>query len=385
MRILIWCGVFSEGGGGRLLLNLIPAIARQPDIELVRVVAATGTGLKERMAGKIPSNVEVIYFDHDIVRGQRFAGDCHVVYYFWPHSLPYQFFNRPTICTFHDATVLDFVPPFLNGSQIREYWERANAWLTHTTAVVVSSHHSKNRLIDHFGPSMERCEVIPHAISTIRTHEQSVLRPEMAGNLPAEYIVYPSNTSPHKNHYNLLLAYARFSQRKKYPLVLFGHLTESLRYQAPNWPAPAFMPTLVSLVKRLGFRPDIDYFPLGFVKDSDVPAIIRNAKALIMPSLSEGGGSYPVEEALRLGTPVLCSDIPVMREHLADRTARIAWFDPESPNSIAEALEQMVNHYESYKSTTLQGMGDPHQTWDDVAAQYIRTFRQAYLKFYGIA
>ena len=33
-----------------------------------------------------------------------------------------------------------------------------------------------------------------------------------------------------------------------------------------------------------------------------------------MSSLDEGGDSYPVEEALSVCIPVLCSDIPVMRK-----------------------------------------------------------------------
>jgi len=33
-----------------------------------------------------------------------------------------------------------------------------------------------------------------------------------------------------------------------------------------------------------------------------------------MTSLAKGGGSYPVEEVLSVGTPVLCSDIPIMRD-----------------------------------------------------------------------
>jgi hypothetical protein len=82
------------------------------------------------------------------------------------------------------------------------------------TAVIVSSHNTKNRLIHHFGPLMDRCVIIPHAISPIRTHEPPVLRPELRTKLPAEYIVYPSNTSPHKNHYNLLLAYSKFTQNR---------------------------------------------------------------------------------------------------------------------------------------------------------------------------
>jgi len=103
---------------------------------------------------------------------------------------------------------------------------------------------------------------------------------------------------------------------------------------------------------------------------------MKNATALVMPTLSEGGGSYPVEEALSVGVPVLCSDIPVMREHLANRSAKIAWFDPESADSIAKAFDQVFDNYDEYKESALRAMNDPRPTWDDVAGQYANLFAE---------
>ena len=45
------------------------------------------------------------------------------------------------------------------------------------------------------------------------------------------------------------------------------------------------------------------------VTDSEVRALIEGACALLMPSFSEGFG-LPIIEALALGVPVLCSNIP---------------------------------------------------------------------------
>ena len=385
MRILIWTQNVSTGGGARLLANLLPAMARQDDIELVRLVISPESNFKDRNNFSSYSNIEIVYYTGSIGSevAKKFFHDCHVIYYFWPHLHDFVDVKRPNICTFHDTTILDFVPPFLDGNYISVYWRKSKDWLEKSTNVVVPSQHVKSRLIAHFGNHLEEAIVIPHAILPADYSSDQLLNSDRETDLPEQYFVYPANTSPHKNHYNLLLAYSKFIKRKDYPLVLFGSYTELLREQPPSWPNYSFFPTLVSLINRLELKIDKDIYPLGFVNDRDVTPIIKNAKALVMPSLSEGGGSYPVEEALRLGTPVLCSDIPVMREHLARHSAKVVWFDPESVDSILEALEEMAVNYDEYKKSSIQGINDVTESWDDVAKKYIHAMRASYLKYYN--
>src|SRR2546423_5820107 len=133
---------------------------------------------------------------------------------------------------------------------------------------------------------------------------------------------------------------------------------------------------LLGLIERHRLKQGTDFFVFGYVDDEEMLPLISNAKALIMPTLAEGGGSYPVEEALAVGTPVLCSDIPVLREHLRGRTARIGWFDPYSADSIVKALNDLFDNYEAYKESTVQGTSDPRPTWDDVAAEYVEVFKR---------
>jgi glycosyltransferase involved in cell wall biosynthesis len=385
MNILIWSSMFSVGGGGRLLTNLVTAIARQPDIDLVRVVVSPQTKFKERIDTSSYSNIEIVYSNEDIrlTDNHPYIADCHVVYTFWPHGPVFREVNRPTIITFHDVTIFDYVPPFLSGTLIRECWEESKEWLDKSTKIVVSSQYVKSRLIALFGESCQSAAIIRHAISPAPFFENREVEAAISKEYPFPYFVYPANTSPHKNHYNLLLAYAKFSKRNNYPLLLFGYNTDELRCQPPNWSQLPYIPTLVSLMDRLQLKVNQDLFPLGLIDDQYVAPIIRNAYALIMPSLAEGGGSYPVEEALSMGVPVLCSDIPVMREHLSGRTARVVWFNPESPDSITNAMEHIVSYYDKYKRSTVAGMHDPGKSWDEIAQQYIALFRQAYLQYHG--
>lgn len=53
------------------------------------------------------------------------------------------------------------------------------------------------------------------------------------------------------------------------------------------------------------------------LSDGALMALLGGARALLFPSLAEGFG-LPPAEAVALGTPVLCSDLPVLRETLRD-------------------------------------------------------------------
>ena len=65
------------------------------------------------------------------------------------------------------------------------------------------------------------------------------------------------------------------------------------------------------LERSEALRPHIREF--NALPDVEVAALVKGARALLLPSFAEGYG-LPVAEALAGGTPVLCSDLPALRE-----------------------------------------------------------------------
>jgi glycosyltransferase involved in cell wall biosynthesis len=80
-------------------------------------------------------------------------------------------------------------------------------------------------------------------------------------------------------------------------------------------------------------------FLFDHFSDSELDEAYKNARALIMPSVTEGFG-LPIVEALSRGCPVMASDIPIFREIGGDH---LAYFDLDSPQS----LSQLVQKYET--------------------------------------
>lgn len=90
------------------------------------------------------------------------------------------------------------------------------------------------------------------------------------------------------------------------------------------------------------------------VADEDVKELLLGARALLLPSFAEGYG-LPLAEAFALGIPVLCSDIPALREVGGDvpeffdpmdgpawKSAIRDYADPASPRRLAQ-LQRLAN------------------------------------------
>jgi glycosyltransferase involved in cell wall biosynthesis len=67
----------------------------------------------------------------------------------------------------------------------------------------------------------------------------------------------------------------------------------------------------------------------GWLDGQGVRDLIGRSAGLLYPSLYEGFG-FPPLEALALGVPAACSDLPPIRESCADRVLRVPPLDPEA-------------------------------------------------------
>ncbi len=410
MRLLIWCPHVNLGGGKRLLTRLTGAIAAQPTIshvrlalpaaaadglsfntdkvEIVRLSPAQSGGWMAKEGWRAESNpFRVVRSRARYLRYQTTAPglfhsleqDVDAVYVFWPHLVPFYPFEKPIICTFQDVTLLDY-PEILGGRVTVLEQERARDWLTRSRAIIVSSDHTTDRLRHHSQLPLTNLHRVYHNIlldESLPSDDTSLLPDSLAG-LPPQYFLYPANINAHKNHENLLLAWARFARRQEYPLVLVG---EGVDVMGANHSMSANhywrQDVLQGLMKRLGLVAGRDVYTFGYVSNADLNHIQRRAAAIIMPSLSEGGGSYPVEEALALGIPVVCSDIPVMSETLAGRDNAVCWFDPHSPDEIVNGVNTLLGNYDHYKQAAQAASKTIRASWLDVGVQYVQVFETA--------
>src|SRR5205823_1024035 len=120
--------------------------------------------------------------------------------------------------------------------------------------------------------------------------------------LERPYFVYVSTIEARKNHLLLLNLWRRLAAElgnAAPQLILIGQR---------GWETENVVDMLDRCPALRGAVIEHNVLP-----DSEMVRLLQGARALLLPSFAEGFG-FPVIEALALGVPVLCSDIPALRE-----------------------------------------------------------------------
>jgi glycosyltransferase involved in cell wall biosynthesis len=167
---------------------------------------------------------------------------------------------------------------------------------------------------------------LQHRIADIdERHASQVLR--NLGLSADEYLLYPANFWPHKNHEALFDAFS-IARRKGLPTGLKLVCTG-----APGERSAA-------MAKAAGARDLSEAVVLpGFLDDAQFAVLLRSARGVVFPSLYEGFG-MPIIEAMAVKCPVACSDSTSLREIAGDAALL---FDPEKPSDIAQAIYRLAS------------------------------------------
>lgn len=249
------------------------------------------------------------------------------------------------------------------GSWRENELRNLNTWLASNHPLTAISQTTVRLIVQHTGVAPERIQAVPIAGKDISA----------AAPWPSEwtwgaapFIVYPANLSPHKNHEALFKA-IQLAQ-SGYILVLCG--SDAYMQHRPARQLTRRQKVLADYARNCGLVLGWTLISLGYIPEIMYQALLSRAQALIMPSLMEGYG-LPVDEALRAGIPVLCSDIPVFREVVGLSGGNVLWFDPMNPADIARALLLLRNDYAEFSRRAREQVAAARRrTWLDVAGMY---------------
>jgi glycosyltransferase involved in cell wall biosynthesis len=237
----------------------------------------------------------------------------------------------PVATTVHDLQH-ELLPRFFSRAELAYRRVAYRAAVRGSRLVITVSEHVKETIVERLGVAPERVRVIHLGMDLER------LRPGQDGR--EQFLLYPANSWPHKNHMQLLEAFALVRrERPDLRLVLTGSGLERL-------------PAAAGVEVR------------GHVPSEELVRLYQTAAALVFPSLYEGFGLPPLE-AMACGLPVSAARAGALPEICGD-AAR--YFDPTNPEEMAAVILEVLTDDGSLAKRGLVRVGA--FTWDECARRH---------------
>jgi len=206
--------------------------------------------------------------------------------------------GTPLVATIHDLSYLKV--PWAVRQETQDNLERHLDWVWSRAAMILTDSHAVRGEIVGAGLAA------PNRVRTV--HLAPAHRPGDPGKPPAGapelYGLFVGTVEPRKNLETLLDAWSGLRAQSADPpsLVVCGRL---------GWKSGG----LAKRIERAESEGWLRHF--GYVSDSELAALYRDALLVALPSHYEGFG-LPVLEAFEAGAPLVVSDIPVLREVAGD-------------------------------------------------------------------
>jgi glycosyltransferase involved in cell wall biosynthesis len=226
---------------------------------------------------------------------------------------------------------VDF-PEVRSGGEFERREQIYQHALKKATGIIVDSQAGQDNVVRRYGVDAERVHVIPFspAVGTLLPehelgHPERFVDIKAKYGLDCDYIYYPAQFWPHKNHVYLLRGLRSLEDRFgiRVGAVFSGRDLGNLAHVRS-------VAADLRLTDRVCFA--------GFVPDREVAYLYRQALALVMPTYF-GPTNLPPYEAFHLGVPVLYSDLKNLREQVGDAGLLI---DLLNPDTMAEALQNLI-------------------------------------------
>lgn len=316
-------------GIGRYVSGLLPALADILGEQLAIIAQARDAALVRAMVGGSPRmltvNASPYRLAEQSVLPLRLAraglGLVHFPHYNLPLIKPARF-----VVTVHDLFPFEFpeihsgpVPRAVNHMLMRNAVAGARQ-------IITPSRATTDAIARHFPHFAGKVTAIPEAaderFSPTRNPEAEASWQMLLGIRPP-YLLYLGQWKAYKNVPLLIEAFRILRQsHANAQLVIAG--------DDPRHP---------EVREAAGLLPAGSVVLPGRVPDAGIPDLYRGAAAVVLPSRAEGFG-LPVIEAMACGVPVVCSDLPVLRE-VGNGAA--VFCDPEDPAAFARGIASILD------------------------------------------
>jgi len=244
-------------------------------------------------------------------------------------------------------------PEISNGGEWNRREQAAAEVLRRASLIYVGLHEQQEQIAYFYQVPRERIKVLasPAPSFALASESASQNRTALAAEVGAhDYLFYPSQFWPHKNHTVVLEACRHLRERENWDLRVVFTGSDKGNEQFVRQHA-----------RKLGLDDCVSF--LGFVEQSELVNLYVNAFCLVYPTFC-GPEGIPPMEAFALDCPVVASDIPGAREQLGEAALL---FKPTDAKALADCILKLRNE-SVRKEKAVAGRRLANATsWDDYA------------------
>jgi glycosyltransferase involved in cell wall biosynthesis len=273
--------------------------------------------------------------------------------------------RTPALLTIHDLSFLRVPEFFVPG--FRDYLEKAvTRAVRRARHILADSQSTRRDLIELLKAEPERVTVVYPGVEP-RFHsvqDTAVLAGVQAHyHLPSRFVLGLGTLQPRKNFEGLVEAFGRMlSDHIGDPtfaglnLVIAG---------GKGW----MYEEMLACIERSALADRVRF--VGFVDDTDLPALYSLAEVFAFPSRYEGFG-LPVLEAMACGTPVVAADNSSLPEVVGEAGLLV---DERDPDALAAALARLLTDKGLRQGLAAAAATQVQKfTWDAAARQVVRLY-----------
>lgn len=206
--------------------------------------------------------------------------------------------------------------------------------------ILTGTEQGKKEIVDFYCVNPARIAVIPLPTPRLDSpSEADIARVMQKHGITGEFLLYPAQFWPHKNHVNLLRALdlLRNDHGVRPSLVLTGSDQGNREH-------------VRELINVLHLSEQV--FDLGFIPRDDLTCLYASATALVYPSFF-GPDNLPPLEAFALGCPVVAADLPGAREQLGRAPL---YFNPADSQEIAAKIAEVLDNKDARRRAIEEGV-----------------------------
>ena len=291
----------------------------------------------------------------------------HDLHHFAPFLL--SFGNYKRVVTVHDFTPL--VTRWLHPRSLRmsfyiRYLYVLPLILRRADIIIAISNNTKKDLEKYLGIRSDKIRVVYHGIDENYKPIEDI---EKLGETKSKYglsspfILGQATSAPVDNVAILIEAFRQLKAKVPHDnsslvstkLVFFGHYDRAI----------------LSEVRRMGLQNEIAF--LGYVPESDLPALYSAAEIFVYPSLYDGFG-FPPLEAMACGTPIIVSNVASLPEVVGDCGLM---FDPLDAVELAGKMHTLLLEEGRRSNLRVKGLQRAKEfTWGRTAAETLKVYSE---------